>query len=71
MAKDVFDTVPEGTMRSSKRGRIKPAPNPALSNVRIKSQQLASENADLKDRLAQLEDVVSLLVGKKAKKNGS
>ena len=48
MAKDVFDQVPQGMLRSSKRGRIKPAPNPVLSNLK-------QDNTDLRDRLDKLE----------------
>ena len=65
--KDAFDTVPSGTMRSSKRGRIKPVPNPSVRNLKVKSTQLASENAELKDRLAALEEAV-LGLSKKGKK---
>ena len=65
---DVFDTVPPGTTRSSKRGRIKPVPNPVLNNLKVKSTQLATENSELKDRLAQLEAAVAALTAKKGKK---
>ena len=66
MAKDVFDTPPLGMART-KRGRIKPTPNPALKNLKNKSNQLVEENAELKDRLAQLEATVNELVNKKKK----
>jgi hypothetical protein len=61
----MFDTPPAGTMRSKKRGRIKPTPNHALKNLKSKSNQLADENIELRDRLAQLEAVVAGLASKK------
>ena len=64
MAKDVFDQVPQGMLRSSKRGRIKPAPNPVVRNLK-------QENNDLKDRLTQLEELVTGIAAKKGKKSGS
>lgn len=64
MAKDVFDTPPQGTVRS-KRGRVKPVANPVLNNLRQKSSQLAQENDELKQRLATLEEAVLDLVAKK------
>ena len=67
MAKDVFDTPPLGMMRS-KRGRVKPAANPVLNNLRQKSSQLAQENDELKERLAALEEAVLGLSSKKGKK---
>ena len=67
MAKDTFDSVPAGTMRSTKKGRIKPVPNPVLANLKNKSTQLANENSELKDRLAALEEAV-LGLSKKGKK---
>jgi hypothetical protein len=71
MIKDLFDSIPSGMVRT-KRGRIKPASNPTLSNLRKKSSVLESENKELKDRLSQLEDAVASLVGKKkVKLNGN
>jgi hypothetical protein len=68
MAKDVFDTPPQGMVRSGKRGRIKPVNNPTLNNLRIKGSQLAQENNELKQRLVALEEAVLELVNKKGKK---
>jgi hypothetical protein len=61
MGKDVLDTVPVGTRRSNKQGRIVPVKNPVLSNLK-------RENVELKDRLAQLEELVGGLTSKKGKK---
>lgn len=67
MAKDVFDTPPQGMVRS-KRGRVKPVTNPTLNNLRQKSVQLAQENDELKERLLALEEAVLGLTNKKGKK---
>jgi len=65
--KDSFDTLPQGTVRSQKRGRIKPAPNPVISNLKTQTASLSKENEELKQRLADLEEAVSSLVSKKKK----
>ena len=67
MAKDVFDTPPQGMVRS-KRGRVKPVANPVLNNLRQKSSQLVQENDELKGRLAALEEAVLKLATQKGKK---
>jgi hypothetical protein len=67
MARDVFDTPPQGMVRS-KRGRVKPVANPVLNNLRQKSSQLAQENDELKQRLAALEETVLGITSKKGKK---
>jgi uncharacterized protein YdcH (DUF465 family) len=58
--KDPLDTPPQGTVRT-KKGRIKPTQNPTLVNLK-------KENVVLKDRLSQLEELVSGLTNKKGKK---
>lgn len=63
--KDVFDLVPQGTMRSNKKGRIKPVSNPEIRNLKVIGKQLLSENQDLKERLAALEEIMTSTSKKK------
>jgi hypothetical protein len=63
MAKDVFDTLPQGMMRSGKKGWVVPAQTPQLARV----NRVRQENVELKQRLIDLEELVSGLAGKKKK----
>ena len=56
------DNPPQGTVRS-KKGWLKPKPSGTRKNIAAIKQ----ENADLKDRLEQLEAAVEQLVSKKKK----
>lgn len=64
MAKDVFDTPPQGMTRKGKKGWLSPVQTPQT----VKSNKLKKENEDLRIRLAILEDAV-LRLTKKTKKN--
>lgn len=64
MAKDVFDTPPQGMARRGKKGWLAPAHTPHI----VKTNKLKQENDELKDRLAALEEAVGNLVTKKGKK---
>ena len=43
MAKDSLDMLPQGLLRSKKRGRVKPTPNAAMSNMKTRHMQLSQE----------------------------
>jgi len=64
MAKDVFDTPPMGMSRRGKRGWLKVDKTPQA----IMANKIKQENAELKDRLTQLEELVAGLATKKGKK---
>jgi 2-C-methyl-D-erythritol 4-phosphate cytidylyltransferase len=64
MVKDVFDTPPQGMIRTGKRGWIVPAQTPQL----LKTNKIRKENEELKQRLSDLEELVNGLVSKKVKK---
>lgn len=64
MAKDVFDTPPQGMARRGKKGWLAPAQTPQV----IRTNKLKRENDELKERLAALEEAVAGLGSKKGKK---
>lgn len=63
MAKDVFDTPPQGMARRGKKGWLAPAQTPHV----VKTNKLKQENDELKERLAALEEIVAGLATKKGK----
>jgi len=65
MAKDVFDTPPLGMSRRGKKGWLKVDKTPQA----IMANKVKQENIELKDRMAQLEELVAgLTSSKKSKK---
>jgi hypothetical protein len=64
MAKDVFDTPPLGMSRRGKKGRLKVDKSPQA----IIANKVKQENIELRDRLAQLEEIVAGLTSKKKTK---
>lgn len=58
---NLFDSTPSGFVRSKSKGWLAPAPSPQKKVV----EKLKQENADLKQRLEQLESMVEQLVSKK------
>ena len=59
----LFDDNPPSGMTRSKKGWLKPKPSGTRKNIAAIKQ----ENAELKDRLEQLEAAVEQLVSKKKK----
>lgn len=64
MAKDVFDTPPLGMSRRGKKGWLKVDKSPQV----IIANKVKQENIELRDRLAQLEEIVAGLTSKKKTK---
>jgi hypothetical protein len=65
MAKDVFDTPPMGMSRRGKKGWLKVDKTPQA----IMANKVKQENIELKERLTQLEELVTgLIPTKKGKK---
>lgn len=64
MAKDVFDAPPMGMSRRGKKGWLKTDKTPQA----IMANKIKQENAELRDRLVQLEELVAGLANKKVKK---
>ena len=62
----IFDDNPPAGLVRGKKGWLKPKKTGTQRHLAA----IKKENADLKDRLAQLETVVSELATKKGKKNG-
>ena len=64
MTTNLFDKPPSGYIRA-KKGWLIPAPSPQRKTV----EKLKAENADLKSRMDELENMVLELTNKKSKKS--